>query len=837
MKKTAILFFSLLLALSTISGFPRSASAEIQHDTELWNVLKPLDTTISFLNTGAHPDDERSDLLAYLSRGVGVKTSSLIANRGEGGQNEIGTELGNALGIIRSQEMIEAAKITNVKAYHLSETTSDSIYDFGFEKTPEETLKKWGEEVTYERLIRFIRSYQPDIVMPSFRNVDSQHGHHRTISILTEKAFNDAADPTIFPEQLKEGLAPWQIEKLYLPAASAETATLGIEIGMYDEIYGMSYPQLGEASRFMHKSQGMGSTIQVEPRTVNLELIDTAFNQTDDPSLFAGVPYDFSDWAKQLENTDKSLAKKFISLQKALDKTQLAYPDRSAVLELSQKSLKEVRNLIKDVNKSKLPDATKTKLLSKLQTKNEQLQETSYIASSVEVVATLPDNVLTAGEETTATVTITNNGTANLNSLSPSLISDKDWQIVQTSKVSTLKPGESVTIDFKVTVPKDAAYYHAYNEPALQAELTFKELGEEVRHIQNFEGTVAVLPEFSVTTDPTSVVVNTLHPQQEIPVKVQVKNYLNGEAEPTIKIDVPEGWTTPSDEKKVTFTKRYETQEVVFHLTPPAKMMEGSLEIAISAEWNGKQFTSAIQEIEYDHIGKYYLESKAQLNAVAFELNIPENLNVGYIESGFDTVADELTNAGMNITKLSPADVESGDLSQFDTIVVGIRAYLSREDLFENNDRLLKYVEDGGHVVMQYHKPNDKWNADTSAPFKLVIGNPSIKWRVTDENAKVTVTQPDSTLFSFPNKIGDSDWANWVQERGLYYPMEWASNFETFVSMADPDEAPFEGGILMAKHGKGTYLYTNLVFYRQTQSQVPGGYRILTNLISHGVNN
>ena len=176
-----------------------SLAKEQSKDVELWNVVKPLDTTVTFLNTGAHPDDERSDFLAYLSRGLGVKTASLIANRGEGGQNAIGNELGNALGIIRSNEMIEAAKVNGVKAYHLSETTSDAIYDFGFSKSPDETLTKWGEDVVYERLIKFIRTYQPDIVMPSFENVDSQHGHHRLMAILSEKAYRRRSRPYRFP--------------------------------------------------------------------------------------------------------------------------------------------------------------------------------------------------------------------------------------------------------------------------------------------------------------------------------------------------------------------------------------------------------------------------------------------------------------------------------------------------------------------------------------------------------------------------------------------------------------------------------------------------------------
>jgi len=268
-------FLGLLSTLLVVSLLPFSGSAAKaqEPDVDLWNAVKPLETTVTFLNTGAHPDDERSDFLAYLSRGLGVKTSSLIANRGEGGQNEIGDELGNGLGIIRSREMIEAAKITGVKAYHLSETTSDAIYDFGFSKSPEDTLAQWGEDLTYERLIRFIRTYQPDIIMPSFRNVPSQHGHHRAIEILSERAFKDAANPAIYPEQLKEGLSVWQVKKLYLPAETKEQTETSIEIGMIDPIYQMSYPQLGEQSRFMHKSQGMGNNIPVAPRQVNLELL------------------------------------------------------------------------------------------------------------------------------------------------------------------------------------------------------------------------------------------------------------------------------------------------------------------------------------------------------------------------------------------------------------------------------------------------------------------------------------------------------------------------------------------------------------------------------------
>ncbi|GAA0609751.1 hypothetical protein GCM10009001_28880 [Virgibacillus siamensis] len=214
-------------------------------------------------------------------------------------------------------------------------------------------------------------------------------------------------------------------------------------------------------------------------------------------------------------------------------------------------------------------------------------------------------------------------------------------------------------------------------------------------------------------------------------------------------------------------------------------------------------------------------------------MNLPENLKVGYIDSGFDKVADRLSAIGMDVTKLTTEDLQSGDLASYDTIVTGIRAYLSRDDLRTNNPRLLEYVRNGGHMVVQYNKPWDNWKPNETSPYKLVIGQPSIEWRVTHETAEVNVLKPKHPLFNFPNTIKQSDWDNWVQERGLYFPMDWASEYETFVSMSDPGGKEFQGGILMADYGKGSYLYTNLVWYRQIQSQVPGGYRIFTNLVSY----
>lgn len=830
-----LLSFLLIVSMIPLSG---SAVETQEHDVDLWNAVKPLETTVTFLNTGAHPDDERSDFLAYLSRGLGVTTASLIANRGEGGQNEIGNELGNALGIIRSREMIEAAKITGVTAYHLSETTSDDIYDFGFSKSPDETLEKWGEDETYERLIRFIRTYQPDIVMPSFRNDHNQHGHHRAMEILSERAFKDAGDPTVYPDQLKEGLSVWQVKKLFLPAASKESATTSIEIGMFDPIYGMSYPQLGEQSRYMHKSQGMGNDIPVAPRQTHLELLESAVDTNDSFELFAGVPYDFTDWAQTLPKKSNDLKAQYTKLQEQFDSIIAAYPDREVVFTQTQKALKDVQRLEKKTEAAKLDEQLKLDLLHKLSLKEKQLQTASFVSSSLDVTAEATSSILTNGQETSVTVTLKNNGAQELEHTQVSLSAPEGWTVTSNNKEKALSPGETAELTFNVSVPADAEFFHAYNDPALQASVSYKMDGATTVQTQELEGTVAVLPDAAVKLNPEDIIVNTANVQKEIPVKAKVKNYYNGKAQASVSLKVPAGWNVEPKAAAVNFESQLEEKEVAFTLSPPEGIQAGDFNIDAEVSVNGKTFSSTIQEISYDHIGTFYYQYPAQVNGVAFELLKNDNLKVGYIDSGFDMVADYLTNAGLNITKLTENDVASGDLSQYDTIVVGIRAYLSRADLLQNNARLLKYVEDGGHLVVQYHKPTgDNWNIDTSAPYPLTIGNPSIQWRVTDENAKVNVLKPESPLFNYPNKITDSDWDTWVQERGLYYPMAWAPEYETFVSMADPGEAPFDGGILMAKYGKGTYLYTNLVFYRQIQSQVPGGYRIFTNLISYGSEN
>ncbi|MDN4071670.1 NEW3 domain-containing protein [Fictibacillus terranigra] len=826
----AIVMSVLMTSVLMVPANARGESAE-EKPKDLWSAVKPLDTIVSFLNTGAHPDDERSDLLAYLSRGKGVRTASLIANRGEGGQNEIGNELGDALGIIRTRELIEASKVTGVKVYHLSRKPSDEIYDFGFSKSKEETLSKWGEQTAYERVIRLIRTYRPDIIMPSFLDVDTEHGHHRTMNYLTLKAYKDAADPKVFPGQIKEGLKPWGIKKLYLPS-DEKGATTSFQIGMMDDVYGKTYPQIGEESRFLHKSQGMGRDIPAQPRMIHLKLENSRLGAPGtEQSLFDHLPYDLKEYAGTVK--DKGVKKKLKDLQSDYDDLVELYPDRKAIAEDVYPAIKHTRQLEERVKRSSLSREAKDDLLFRLDIKESQLMNLAAEASQVTVKTVIDHPVLVQGGSAKVKVTVKNNGKQILRSVKAALHLPKTWKVSEHLHRAELKPGEAKTFAFSIKAAKNASYYQPYEPSVITSSVTYKVHGTKAEKSVELEQTAAVLPDVSVKSDPESLVVNTADLKKSIQVKVEAKNHTAGKEQAVLHLKVPDGWKVANDGQKVSFNKHGEVKTAVFTVQLPAQVKEGSYRLKPDATVNGKTLGTSVQNISYPHIGNFYYLYDAGTKAAAFPLQFDKSKRIGYVESGFDNVSSQLRAVGMNVVSLDKGQLEAMDLSQFDTIVIGIRAYLSREDLLKNNSRLLDFVKNGGHLVVQYHKPEDKWDAEKTAPYKLVIGSPSIRWRVTDENAKVTMLKPAHPLFNTPNKITDKDWQGWIQERGLYYPSEWSDQFETFVSMADPNEAPFNGGILMANYGKGSYLYTNLVWYRQIQNNVPGGYRLFTNLIDY----
>lgn len=783
------------------------------------------------MNTGAHPDDERSALLAWLSLGQGVRTISVIANRGEGGQNEIGDELGNALGIIRSRELQKAADYLGIHLSLLSETIDDPIYDFGFSKSPEETLSKWGRETTYERLIRQIRMHRPDIVMPSFRDVPSEHGHHRAISQLTLQAFKDAADPNVFPEHRKQGLEPWQVKKVYLPA-TPETETLRFNIGgKVDPVYGLTYPQLGEESRKFHKSQGMGRDLPVEDYFVSLQLVESAVGEVGkESSLFDGLPHDFADLAAQV--ADPAVKSQLLRVHDRLHAVLAAYPDRHEVSVRATQALREVRRAAAVVRCADLEEALKKDLLFRLQVKEDQLQRASLVASRLDFTLETDRPVLVQGDRASFTLRMKNGGHAAITGLHLKPRVPEGWKVHVGQVPKHLPPGQERVVTFTVDVPSNAGYFHPYRPPAVQVDVAYRIYGETVEQTIAPEQTVAVLPDWGLRLRPEATILNTETPGEAMTITVEVTNYRPGPSEGSVKPALPEGWQAEPAVHHLSFSRQGESKEVTFRITPPGQIEAGEYRIPFAAHVGNRSFDTQVQPISYEHIGTSYLLTDAELRIRAFPLKRVSQLKVGYVESGFDQVASHLREAGIDVVSLDEEDLATGDLQQYDTIVVGIRAYLSRDDLLRHNDRLLEYVRNGGHVVMQYHKPEDRWDP-ALAPYPIQPGSPSILWRVTDENGPVTFLQPDHALFQCPNTITEQDFDGWVQERGLYFPSSWDGAYTPLLSMADPGEEPLNGGLLVADYGAGSYIYTSLVWYRQIQNQVPGAYRMFVNLISY----
>ncbi|MBX0356070.1 PIG-L family deacetylase [Halobacillus sp. Nhm2S1] len=837
MKNLGYVLLVMLLMISGFTSSPSISSAKESNDSELelWESVVPLTTTASFMNTGAHPDDERSQFLAYLSRGEGIDTSFLLSTRGQGGQNEIGSELGNGLGMIRTNELQASSDVLGIDIFFLNQGFEDDIKDFGFSKSPEETLEKWGETETYERLIHHIREFKPDVLMPSFRNVDSQHGHHRAMTMLTEKAFDDAADPSVFPEQFQDGLTTWQAKKLYLPAENEEQTTISIEIGEYDEHYDMTYPQLGEKARYLHESQGMGRDVGDGPVSVDLQLVKSTVGDIPEKEdhLYEGIPYDFSEYTSELTKSGNKYKQSLKKFQHNLEKVKEAYPNHNQVLTHAEKAYQHLQKLQSQMAKDhKLPEQLKNTLQHKLEVKEDQLTQTIFVAGQLDVEVEVDDSQLTYNDTTNVSVTIKNNGAEKVRNLDASLSIPEDWEVNDDHKDTTLRSGQTKTFEYQVQATS-RDYYEAYDPASITAEVSFQTRNNTVTNEYTPDERVALLPEVSLKPNPQNLVINTKDIEDTLPLEVTVEKFAEGELTTDVSLNLPKNWQSEPVTQSVHFDAGESEKMITFDLIPPKDVNEGAFNITPEAHVNDVEITTNVQTIHYDHIGTNYYLSNADVEGIAFPLQYPEGLKIGYVESGFDEVADQLMNVGMDITKLSEQDLSSADLSQYDTIVTGIRAYLSREDLLQHNERLLEYVENGGHLVVQYNKPWDNWNPETTAPYKLVIGQPSIEWRVTREDAPVEVLKPESPLFNFPNTIQQSDWDGWVQERGLYFPMEWSSEFETFVSVADPGEEPFEGGILMADYGEGTYIYSNLVWYRQIQNQVPGGYRIFTNLISY----
>ncbi len=823
---------------------------------ELYEALTPLRSVGSFMTVGAHPDDERSSQIALLSRGMGVRSITVTANRGEGGQNSIGTEYLQALGVLRSREMEQSSAAFNVELFFLSESFDDPIFDFRFSKSAVETLQIWGEEVMMEKLVRAIRQSRPDILFTNFQDVFGQHGNHRAMAYATVQAFSMAGDPEVFPEHLEAGLEPWQPKKLYLPSGTGGAqsdpvelpATLTLSTGEFNEIFGATYEQLGQQSRAYHRSQDMGSWRVEGPGSSNLHLLESFVTtaETDD-ALFAGLPFTVADLADNV--ADATLISQLNDIQASIDAAFDAYPNFAEVQVAVSDALVSTRAARETLaGLSDVDDAVRSDIDFRLATKEAELQYASRAALSLvgRVAAGTPE--LIRGGSSEITVSAYLGGQTDVDNLALSIVVPEGWTVEsldEDAPETTLTNGETVSATWLITAPEDAPFYNPYRRnvhPFLANGDVYGVISYEVDGVP-FEVTVdspeiiGVLPDVSLRVSPENLVLNTLTDTDSLTVSVAATSYSVDAASTTIYVDAPEGWVVEPESVDVSFARKGDAAGATFTLYPPEGLPEGSYDFSVRAEGDLNS-SDYIRVIEYQHVGKTYLVTPAQANLKSLEVDFDPNLRVGYVDGGSDLVFEGLRRIGMNVQLLSEDDLTTGDLNNFDTIIVGIYAYRTRPDLMASNARLLNWVENGGNLIVTYHRPADAWDANNVPPAYLSLGRVSILNRVTAADAPVEFLAPDHPIVTTPNQLTDADFDNWVKERGLYFPNEWDEIYTPLFSITDtqwPDtgeETPFTGVMLTADIGSGRYTYTSLVLHTQIDNNVPGAYRIFANLVT-----
>ncbi len=767
-----------------------SAERDRPRIVALWQALTALKSTVSFMNTGAHPDDEISAMLAAMRFRDGIDISYACSTRGEGGQNDIGTETTEALGVLRTAEMEAACDRLDLRMYWLSVSPKDTIFDFGFSKSGNETLSKWGRERTLARFVDIIRTEKPDIICPTFLDVPGQHGHHRAMTEAAHAVMDLAADAGFDGSTLPA----WQVQKMYLPAWSGAgqsydddlpppAATLTFPASGRDPVTGWTYEHIGQQSRVMHATQGMGRWIATgEERDFPLHLVQ---------SHVAGPDLEVtSGLAQNLRDLDVPDAK---AAQDACDAAIAAFPDTPKILEHACAALLALRNAT-----ASCPPDLLTAIGHKLTRKEHQLSHVIHLAAGVEARAVLSQDMLHPGDKTRwRSEVATEFGNV---SVTPNLPSG--W--VVDDETITLAP-DATTSD-----PYPAIYRPGEPEaPCIDVKLSVNGIDATVPH--SFEVGAVVSPQRSASLSPSADVVNLASDRREVTIAVNAISPLG--AKPALQ--APDGWAVRRTDEG-------------FAVTIPESTPKGTYDIGLTLD--GKP-AHCVHHIRHAHVAARALASPAMTRICVVDAKLPD-VNVGYIGGGNDRVSDWLTRLGVNVTDLSKAALTDTQLQAVDTVLIGIFAMKSRPGLVEAMPRLHRWARQGGTLITLYHRPWDNWDPDTTPPHRLEIGQPSLRWRVTDETAQVTHLAPDHPILNHPNLIGPDDWDGWHKERGLYFAKDWDAAYTALLEMNDPDEAPLRGALLSADVEQGRHIHSALILHHQMEKLTPGAFRLLANLLA-----
>lgn len=823
MKRTLLLLFlfSFYVSGSFAQAPPSWTSAQ------MYQAIKKLNVLGSVLYIAAHPDDENTRLITFLSKDKLYRTGYLSLTRGDGGQNLIGDDQSIDLGLIRTQELLAARRIDGGEQFFTR------AYDFGYSKNPEETFTKWDKEKILSDVVWVIRKFQPDIIITRFPTTgEGGHGHHTASAILANEAYSAAADPTKFPEQFTYGVKPWQVKRVLWNTFSfggnntTRPDQFKIDVGGYSPLLGKSYGEIASESRSQHKSQGFGVPAS---RGEAIEFFKTTKGDAPENDLMEGVSTTWSRVAggNAIEKLVDSLAGSFDFL----------HP------EYSVKGLVTLYQLL-----NKLPDGNwKNQKLSEVKELIKQCSGLFIDATTTDHYAVQTDSVKInftfnnrLGVDAYLSQVATDEFDTSLNLV---LGKNKNISFSKTMLVPSTKP---VTQPYWLVKKKEEGYYQVMDpskigqpdiDAAYEVSNTVKIEGVpfEFTNAVKYKYTdpvrgelyqpLVVVPPVLITPDESvKMTKNNNEVKGVLTLTGKKKNFqtsLKGVGQ-----EIPMDVKVSFEPDKVVFEEKNKTIAVNYNITADK---DNQYYFAVDAN-NGRKdvYHLGLKEIHYDHIPDISYFITADVANKKLDLKT-YGQKIGYITGAGDKVPEALTQMGYEVTLLGEKELAKNNLNQFDAIITGVRAYNTHDYMNRFYDKLMSYVKDGGNLIVQYNTSNQIGPVRAKmGPYPFDIS----RTRVTDENATVTILKPEHPVFNFPNKITDEDFKGWIQERSIYHGKDSSGKLEHLISMHDPGEKADDGSLLVAKYGKGWFTYTGLVFFRELPAGVPGAYRLLANIIA-----
>lgn len=802
--------------------------------SEIYEALQKLNVLGSVLYVAAHPDDENTRLISYMSNQVKARTAYLSLTRGDGGQNLIGPEIRELLGVIRTQELLAARRVDG------GEQRFTRANDFGYSKHPDETLDIWNKDDVLADVVWAIRTFKPDVIINRFdhRTPGRTHGHHTASAILSMEAFDMANEASQYPSQLQY-TKTWQPKRIFFNTSwwfygsqenfekADKSNMLNFDIGVYYPSKGVSNNEVAALASSQHLCQGFGRLSQ---RGTEQEYIEFLKGEPLDESnsVFGGIDISWNriEGGKAIGNILNTVEDNFNFKNPAAHLPQLL----------------EAYRLLQNVKDQHWRTIKSKELLNIIE---------ACAGLYLEVSATTPH----AAPNSTVSLNIEalNRSSANIKLISyklstlPNAIS-KEMDMVENQKLN---------FNEGITIPKDTHYttpywlnkkstlgmYHvdnpewigkpetpraAFIDFNLTIEGTPITISKPViyRYSKPDKGELyrpfEIIPEVSASiSDKVFIFDNDQQKDIEVTVKAG-RDAIEG----YVQMVHPNDWNVYPQKQKIEIANKGDVQKVVFTVIPPKGQSEGLITPMVNV--NGEFYTDELIEIDYNHIPYQTVLMPSVSKIVRLDIKKLGN-NIGYIEGAGDVVPESLRQIGYNVTIIKPEQISAENLVNFDAIVIGIRAYNVLDELKFKQKFLLDYVKEGGNMVVQYNTSRGI-KTDNIAPYDLQLSRD----RVTDEAAEVTILQPNHPLLNFPNKVTSQDFEGWVQERGLYFPDKWSEDFTPLLSMNDKGESPKEGSLLVAKYGKGTYIYTGLSFFREFPAGVSGAYRLFANLLSAG---